>query len=270
MVDAQGNRCPTALNDVRFKLDGPAEWRGGLAQTTDNGILATMLPVECGINRVIVRSTTTPGTITITASADGLTSATSSVQTSAIKTDGGLEAASSIVVPQPSLARGPTPAGDSVHVTRVTVKPSKLEAGSNVDAVASASDDNEDSSWSSTNKLSDAWLQFDFDAPTKIDELVARFGSWRTTSYPIRVFADDKAVFEGIASSTIGYTTIRFPGTTCKTLRIQLAGTPSNGGNAELIEVTGKTDTHGGDDAKAKGKLVIHEIELLRRETKSE
>ena len=31
-----------------------------------------------------------------------------------------------------------------------------------------------------------------------------------------------------------------------------------------MIEVTGKADAHGGDaDPKARGKLVIHEIELL-------
>jgi hypothetical protein len=46
--------------------------------------------------------------------------------------------------------------------------------------------------------------------------------------------------------------------------RVQLAGKPAGGGNAELIEVAGKADSHGGDEAKARGRLVIHEIELLR------
>jgi len=93
---------------------------------------------------------------------------------------------------------------------------------------------------------------------------VMKLGSWRTTSYPLRVFADDRQVFEGIAPATVGYSTLRFPPTACRTLRLQLAGKPAGGGNAELIEVTGKADVNGGDDAKARGRLVIHEIELLR------
>jgi beta-galactosidase len=69
VVDAEGNRCPTALNPIHFELTGEAEWRGGIAQGPDNGILATTLPVECGVNRVNVRSTPKAGTVELTASA---------------------------------------------------------------------------------------------------------------------------------------------------------------------------------------------------------
>ncbi len=40
VVDAAGNRCPTALNLIDFSLAGPAEWRGGIAQGPDNYILS--------------------------------------------------------------------------------------------------------------------------------------------------------------------------------------------------------------------------------------
>ena len=58
VVDKQGLRCPLANNMIQFKLEGPAEWRGGIAQGENNCILSTKLPVECGINRALVRSLT--------------------------------------------------------------------------------------------------------------------------------------------------------------------------------------------------------------------
>src|SRR5262249_44812114 len=75
VVDKNGQRCPTALNLINFTLTGEAEWRGGLAQGPDNYILAKSLPVEGGINRVLIRSTTKAGRIDLKASADGLTAA---------------------------------------------------------------------------------------------------------------------------------------------------------------------------------------------------
>lgn len=39
VVDAQGNRCPTALNMVSYSLTGPGEWRGGMAMGPGNYIL---------------------------------------------------------------------------------------------------------------------------------------------------------------------------------------------------------------------------------------
>ena len=46
VVDAVGNRCPTALNMINFSLTGSAaEWRGGIAQGPGNYILSKSLPV---------------------------------------------------------------------------------------------------------------------------------------------------------------------------------------------------------------------------------
>ena len=72
VVDAKGNRCPTALNMVDFTLEGPGEWRGGIAQGPENYILSKSIPVEDGVNRILVRSTTTPGKITVKAASKGL------------------------------------------------------------------------------------------------------------------------------------------------------------------------------------------------------
>jgi beta-galactosidase len=81
VVDANGERCPTDDARVDFTMNAvgaagatnsPAIWRGGynsgLTNSTDNLYLNT----ECGLNRVAVRSTLTPGTITVTATRDGL------------------------------------------------------------------------------------------------------------------------------------------------------------------------------------------------------
>jgi hypothetical protein len=250
-------------------LSGPGEWRGGLAQAPENGILATTLPVECGVNRVMVRSTTAAGTIVLRASADGLKPATATVQAHSVNAANGLEREAADDTLASNLSRGPAPAPEALQITRTTVEPTRITTGSNSDEAANVYDDNEATAWTSANQLSDAWVQFDFPAPTRVNEIVLRLGSWRTTSYPLRVFADGKEVFAGVAPSTVGYSTLRFPVATCRNLRIQLAGVPRGGGNATLIEVTGKADANGGDDAKARGKLVIHEVELLHSRTDS-
>ena len=90
VVDAQGRRCPTDEARVDFDISGPAIWRGGFnaakLNTTNNHYLDT----ECGINRVAIRSTTTPGTITLTAKRDGLTPATIEIKSSPVEISDGL------------------------------------------------------------------------------------------------------------------------------------------------------------------------------------
>jgi beta-galactosidase len=75
VVDSQGRRCPTDEARIDFKVSGPGIWRGGynsgIVDSTNNLYLDT----ECGINRVSIRSTLTPGRITLTAARPGLQSA---------------------------------------------------------------------------------------------------------------------------------------------------------------------------------------------------
>ncbi len=72
VMDKHGRRCPLANDLIHFEVEGPAEWCGGIAQGKDNYILSKDLPVECGINRALLRSLTTAGKVRITAKADGL------------------------------------------------------------------------------------------------------------------------------------------------------------------------------------------------------
>jgi beta-galactosidase len=90
VVDAQGRRCPTDEARVDFAVTGPLVWRGGFnagkLDTTNNLFLDT----ECGINRVAVRSTLRPGTITVTATRPGLAPATLQIESKPVAIAGGL------------------------------------------------------------------------------------------------------------------------------------------------------------------------------------
>ncbi|HEY1256442.1 MAG TPA: DUF4982 domain-containing protein [Terracidiphilus sp.] len=90
VIDANGNRVPTDDAQVNFTFTGPGIWRGGynsgIVDSTNNLYLNT----ECGVNRVSVRSTLTPGTMTVTASRSGLSSATVSFTSNAVPLTNGL------------------------------------------------------------------------------------------------------------------------------------------------------------------------------------
>jgi len=91
VVDAQGRRCPTDEARVDFTVTGPLIWRGGFnaakLESTNNLYLNT----ECGINRVAVRSTLKPGTITATATRAGLKAATVTIESKPVEITAGLE-----------------------------------------------------------------------------------------------------------------------------------------------------------------------------------
>ena len=92
VVDANGLRCPTDEARVDFSFDGPLVWRGGFCSDKLNTTNNPYLDTECGINRVALRSTLTPGTITLTAKRDGLKSATVEIKSSAMDIKDGLGA----------------------------------------------------------------------------------------------------------------------------------------------------------------------------------
>ncbi len=90
-VDAAGRRCPTDEGRVDFAIRGPAVWRGGF----NSGRLASTnnryVDTECGINRVAIRATTTPGLITLTAARPGLRPAEIAIVAGPVDLDHGLQ-----------------------------------------------------------------------------------------------------------------------------------------------------------------------------------
>jgi beta-galactosidase len=92
VVDAKGERCPTDEARVDFKVTGPAIWRGGYDSGKPGSVNKLYLDTECGINRVAIRSTLTPGTITLTATRAGLAPATVQVESQPVDIKDGLAA----------------------------------------------------------------------------------------------------------------------------------------------------------------------------------
>ena len=90
VIDVQGRRCPTDEARVDFKVSGPVIWRGGFNAADLNSTNNLYLNTECGINRVAIRSTLTPGMITVTATRKGLKEATVKVESIPVEIAAGL------------------------------------------------------------------------------------------------------------------------------------------------------------------------------------
>jgi beta-galactosidase len=264
VVDAQGNRCPTALNLIDFALTGPAQWRGGIAQGPENYILSKSLPVEGGINRVALRSETKAGKISLTATATGLKPATVELNSKAVSVSDGL----SISFPDTQLPsyldRGPTPRGDSFQMLRRPVRIVGVKAGTNADQAAQSFDDNERTSWSNGDDRDKGWIEYQLERPTNVSEITLKMGGWRNKSYPVRIKIDGNEVWSGDTEQSLGYITIPIKPRTGKTLAIELTGTTVQrdafGAIVELENEANAATTGGGKTAK--GNLNIVEIEI--------
>ena len=81
---------PTGEPKITFAVTGPGTWRGGVNESMINSTNNLYLYTEGGINRVFIRSQTTAGDITLTASGPGLTSATAKVTSVAVPVVNGL------------------------------------------------------------------------------------------------------------------------------------------------------------------------------------
>jgi beta-galactosidase len=90
VVDANGHRCPTDEGRIDFAVTGPCVWRGGYNSGIINSTNNLYLNTECGINRVSIRSTRTPGTIRIVATRQGLSPASAEITSVLLKVDAGL------------------------------------------------------------------------------------------------------------------------------------------------------------------------------------
>jgi len=87
VVDANGILCPVTNNVINFAVSGPGNYRGGSDQFVGTGGSNWHAPgdpnllAEGGMCKVAVRSTFDPGTVTITATSDGLATATATFKT---------------------------------------------------------------------------------------------------------------------------------------------------------------------------------------------
>ena len=264
VVDRNGNRCPAALDMIRYTMDGPAVWRGGMAIGPDNYTLTKSFPVEGGVNRFLIRSTTQPGTITITASANGLKKAALTIKSHPFPQENGLSAVLPSAGLPGRLGRGPTPATPSFSVTRKPLGIARASAGAHADSAFASYDDNELSDWVNDGNLSTAWIEYTLAQEATISEITLKLNNFRSRVYPLVITVDGREVFNGTTQTTLGYYTVRCKPVKGKTVKIRLAANASRQGSDNGVEVNGKKLDDGvvRDDARAKGTLSIIEIEF--------
>lgn len=205
VVDKDGQRCPLDNRTIQFTLKGQAEWRGGIAQGKNNHILDTNLPVECGINRALIRNTTAAGKVTLTAQAKGLLSASLTLETVPVKVTGGL----STYLPQATLKgrldRGETPSTPSYKDSKKGVRIVSAKAGSNNNDAEKSYDDIELTEWKNDGKLSTAWITYTLERDAEIDDICIKLQGWRSRSYPLEVYAGNTLIWSGNTDKSLGY-----------------------------------------------------------------
>ena len=152
VVDAKGRRVPVDNSMIHFTLDGPAQWLGGIAQgdssgrprraepvpghdprwpgtarDEDNMILSKNLPVENGVNRVLLRAGASAGAVRLRAAGEGLKDATITIPAVAPpKVTGGLSSDFAENHQPGTLTRGPTPAAPTITTATMPSDPASI------------------------------------------------------------------------------------------------------------------------------------------------
>ena len=266
VVDKDGQRCPLDNRTIQFTLKGQAEWRGGIAQGKNNHILDTNLPVECGINRALIRSTTAAGKVTLTAQAKGLLSASLTLETVPVKVTGGL----STYLPQATLKgrldRGETPSTPSYKDSKKGVRIVSAKAGSNNNDAEKSYDDIELTEWKNDGKLSTAWITYTLERDAEIDDICIKLQRWRSRSYPLEVYAGNTLIWSGNTDKSLGYIHLNVEKPVrANTITIRLKGNTSDkDAFGQIIEVEAiAANTMELEKSSSKHQLRIIEVEFL-------
>jgi hypothetical protein len=257
-VDAAGRRNPLALDMVDFDVQGPAEWRGGIAQGPDNFILARSLPVEGGVNRVLLRTTPQAGRIVVRAHAQGLAPAELVLASQGVAVQDGL--APLPPAPPAHLDRGPTPATPSFTVSRVAVPVASSDAPDGNKSF----DDDETTAWTSQAGAAPA-ITYTLARPARLTEVALKLAGWRERSYPLRILVDGQEAWSGLTPTSLGYVTLPLKPVQGRTVRIELAGRAEEGGGIKLTEVANQSNTATGTKGVSTSTLSIVEAEFYER-----
>ena len=292
VVDKQGRRCPLDNRMVHFSLWGEGRWIGGIAarnnqelqrpddnrpaglldaaatkNVSDNYVGAMSLPVECGVGRMLVRTTPTPGTISLSAYADGVKPAYMEVKSEEVKSEEYLPQ----LTLKGRLQRGETPAGSSYRDSRRGVNIVSATAGYDPANANRSYDDNELSEWKNDGRLSTAWITYRLAEKTVVDDICMKLTGWRLRSYPLEIFAGRQLIWSGETERSLGYIHIT-PTRRIKTdeisIRLRGAGKDKDafGGIVEVAEpAAGELDLFKAKDGgNTKSELRIVEVEFLK------
>ena len=226
VLDKQGRRCPLDDHMVNFQLWGEAQWIGGIGtrnnnaylkdnekkdptlldsankkNSSDNFVGHMSLPVECGVNRVLVRTTTTAGEIGLSVNAEGLKPAYLSLQSQTVDAPNYLP---QLTLPC-QLSRGETPSTPSYKPLYATVDIIDAKAGCNQQDIKSSYDDNELSEWKSDVERDNAWVTYRLARKAPVSYITLKLTGWRSKCYPLEVYAGSKKVWQGVTDASLGY-----------------------------------------------------------------
>ncbi len=289
VLDKQGRRCPLDDRLIHFEMNGEAQWIGGIGtrnnkdflkenekkdptlldsankkNSGDNYVGSYDLPVECGINRVLIKSTINAGKVNLSAYAQGVRPAYISMETQPVDVEHYLPQLSL----KPRLDRGETPATPSYQDTFVSIPVSKVTAGSNAENAQNSIDDNELTEWKSDGEKENAWVTYQFDKKETVSEITLKLTGWRQKCYPLEVYAGKKKVWEGITPASLGYVHISIPQpVSAKELTIRMVAPAQDSKKFGLVkELAGGVANEMDRMKSAKGKveLRIVEADLLR------
>lgn len=266
VVDKHGNRCPIDNSLIEFSIQGNATWLGGIAQGPNNYILSKTLPVENGVNRILIRSGLKADNIKITATSKGLESAQITLNTIPFETLNGLSTHLPNETMSSFLGKGSTPKTPSYTIKRQPVFVSHATALSNQETVYNSFDDNELTEWTNDGNLKTGKITYTFVKPSVVNECVVKFTGWRRKSYPIRILANNQIVFQGNTEQSLGYITLPLNPVLTNDITIELVGanTDDDAFNT-IVEVDPNAELDMFKDTKsaeAKGQLRIVEIEF--------
>ncbi len=269
-VDKQGRRCPLADNAIRYAVSGEAEWRGGVATgREDNYAGDKTLPLEAGVHRVLLRSTTKAGDVKLTLEADGLPTAQVALRTQSVdgsegnaltgKKGEGLSTYFPSDGLECDLTKGETPTTPSFVPTYRNVEVVSATAGSNVAKAKDSYDECEATTWTSSSKLEDAWITYTLAEDTPLSEICLKMGAFRSKAYPIEIYAGDVLVWRGYTPKSLGY--VRLPlqkkGVKAKAYTIKLVGSTDDGDAFSGVKEMDKRN----DEKKVAGGTTLRIIE---------
>ena len=268
VIDQQGRRCPLDNRLIHFSLIGEGRWIGGIATgQAGNYVGALSLPVECGVNRVLVRSTVNAGDITVYASADGLKGvARAFIKTHAVDVESQLPA----LTLKPRLERGETPLTSSYTEKAKGIGILSAKAGFDSDHASRSYDDNELSEWKNDGQLSTAWITYRLERKAVVSDICLKLTGWRLRSYPLEIYAGKQLIWSGETPRSLGYVHLK-PTQPVKTnevtIRLKGAGKDKDafGGIVEVAEpAAGELDLFKAKDGeKTRSELRIVEAEFL-------
>ena len=264
MIDKQGHRCPLDNRMIHFQLWGEGKWIGGIE--TD----AMSVPVECGVNRVLVRTTPNAGVIHLSAYAEGVKPAYIEMKSEEVKSERYMPQ----LTLKSHLERGETPLTPSYSEHAKGVNIVSAKAGYDSEHASFSFDDNELSEWKNDGRISTAWITYRLEKKAIVDDICMKLTGWRLRSYPLEVFAGKTLIWSGETERSLGYVHLK-PTKRIKTdeitIRLKGAGKDKDafGGITEVAQpAAGELDLfkakNGGD---TKNELRIVEIELLENIT---